>query len=97
MAGVKPFELMYQVNANGMLSDQVLVSDSNTVSLLICPLDYGMTSGTIDIMPISLADANVLFHFPLSRFTDYCSSSHYIDDFRCPLSGSISFSEWSGV
>jgi hypothetical protein len=53
LAGEKPFELMYQVNANGMVTEHVLITDTSTVSILICPIDYGLTSGTIDIIPIS--------------------------------------------
>ena len=94
LEGEEPFELSYQVIANGMVTDHVLVTDTSTVSILICPQDYGMTSGTIDIVPLTLVDANCTVPLsPVMGSLTLVQSATSSMISRCALPGTISISE----
>ncbi len=57
-SGEKPFELLYQIKADGDIEDRSLTTDQDQVELTICPTDYGLADGILDIIPLSLTDAN---------------------------------------
>jgi gliding motility-associated-like protein len=57
-AGIGPFVIEFQVLANGISYPKTIISDPFHASITICPSEYGMTDGTLDIVPITLQDSN---------------------------------------
>ncbi|HEY3387831.1 MAG TPA: gliding motility-associated C-terminal domain-containing protein, partial [Saprospiraceae bacterium] len=87
LSGEGPFELAYRVNANGIWTDHVLITDTNFVSLVICPQDYILTNGTLDIIPLTLADARctvTLSPLPGTQTSILSSSESFIAEVLCP-------------
>jgi gliding motility-associated-like protein len=86
-SGEKPYELLYQVNANGNIEDKSLSSDLDQVVLTICPADYGITNGILDIIPLGISDANcttLLSPVAGIHTTVHPVSTSYYSDILCP-------------
>jgi len=58
LSGEKPFTLAYQLIVNGIPYAQMISSDTSVVNLIICPSDYGVAAGNMDIVLTNLTDIN---------------------------------------
>jgi len=67
LSGEKPFTLEYQLIANGMPFVKMINSDTHAVDIIICPSDYGVTAGNLNIVLTNLTDLNCTV--PLSPTT----------------------------
>ncbi|MEP6645472.1 MAG: gliding motility-associated C-terminal domain-containing protein [Saprospiraceae bacterium] len=56
--GFAPFNLMYEVNAGGNITNLNLSSPTNISSVTICPSDFGFNNGTLQVYPTDLTDEN---------------------------------------
>jgi hypothetical protein len=58
LEGVPPFELSYSVNTDQGSFTETALLDTNNETLIICPADFGVEAGTIELIPLELIDQN---------------------------------------
>jgi gliding motility-associated-like protein len=86
-SGEKPYELLYQVSAGGDIEDKSLSTDLDQVELTICPSDYSLTDGILDIIPLSISDANCTLSLtpgPGIHTTVHPVITSYYSEILCP-------------
>ncbi|MEP6793396.1 MAG: gliding motility-associated C-terminal domain-containing protein [Saprospiraceae bacterium] len=61
--GYPPFSFDYTINAGGNVSNEFLTTNMTSAVITICPSTYGVSSGQIQITPVTLTDANCFYNF----------------------------------
>ncbi|MEK7257627.1 MAG: hypothetical protein AAB316_22920, partial [Bacteroidota bacterium] len=69
-SGVAPFDLVFGVSVNGSTLPFSISASDNSQSGTICPANFGFTSGSLQVFPVSLTDGNCTVNFPNPFVTD---------------------------
>ncbi len=90
--GFPPFNLNYTVLAGGNVFMNSITSAVNSITISICPADYGISNGQIQLYPNVLTDANCIYDFsaPATQIlTVHPNAVNNITQTLCPGQGII--------